>query len=139
MSIEISKVERAHMGDVVGMLYRNMSNFMPKEDELDDIWMSFSTQNNVHSIIALIDGTIVGYGSIVIETKIRGGRMGHIEDIVSHEKYRNKGIGRAIMDALSQIGKDKGCYKVALQCREHNVSFYEKCGYSVSGISMQKF
>jgi glucosamine-phosphate N-acetyltransferase len=139
MSIEIAKVERVHMGDVVGMLYRNISNFMPKENELDDIWASFSLQNNVHSIIALIDGIIVGYGSIVIETKIRGGRMGHIEDVVSHENYRHKGIGRTIIDSLFQIGKDEGCYKVALQCREYNGAFYEKCGFSVSGISMQKF
>lgn len=137
--ILILKVEREHMNDVVGMLHRNMSEFMPKENELDSIWKSFSNQENVHSVVAKIDGKTVGYGSLVIETKIRGGKMGHVEDIVSHEDYRYQGIGREVIDALFQIAKNEGCYKVALQCKEHNVSFYEKCGYSVSGTAMQQF
>jgi glucosamine-phosphate N-acetyltransferase len=139
MSIEISKIERIHMNDVVAMLHRNLSEFMPQEVEINAIWNSFTIQNNVQSIVALIDGIVVGYGSIVIETKIRGGKMGHVEDIVSHEGHRNKGIGRVIVDSLFQIGKNEGCYKIALQCKEHNIAFYEKCGYSVSGISMQQF
>ena len=42
----------------------------------------------------------MGYGSIVIETKIRGGKMGHVEDIVSHSLFRKKGIGKAVVDSI---------------------------------------
>lgn len=139
MSIEISRINREHMKDVIEMLHRNMSEFMPPLEEHDKIWQSFSSQTNVHSFVALMDRVVVGYGVVVIETKIRGGKMGHIEDIVSHKKYRHKGIGSSIVNHLLKIAKEEGCYKVALQCKEHNVSFYEKCGYSISGISMQQF
>ena len=46
---------------------------------------------------------------------------------------------KAVVDALFNIAKANGCYKIALQCRAHNVEFYEKCGYEVSGIALQKF
>ena len=63
--------------------------------------------------------------------------MGHIEDIVSHSLFREKGIGKAVVDALFNIAKENGCYKVALQCKEHIVGFYKKCGYEVTGKAMQ--
>ena len=103
------------------------------------IWNSFCQQSNVQSLVAVIDSQIVGYGSIVIEAKIRGGKMGHIEDIVSHSLFRKKGIGKAIVNALFDVAKVNGCYKVALQCKEHHVKFYEKCGYELSGLAMQMF
>ena len=65
--------------------------------------------------------------------------MGHIEDIVSHPNYRKKGLGKFIVDGLFDVAKANGCYKVALQCREHNVKFYEKCNYELSGVAMQRF
>jgi hypothetical protein len=41
--------------------------------------------------------------------------------------------------ALFDIAKAYGCYKVSLKCKEHNVKFYEECGYEVSGLAMQVF
>lgn len=82
---------------------------------------------------------MVGYGSVVIEEKIRGGKIGHIEDVVSHSLFRKQGLARAVVGALFNIAKANGCYKIALQCKEHNVGFYEKCGFEVSGVAMQIF
>ena len=86
-----------------------------------------------------LDKKIVGYGLILIATNIRGGKIGHIEDIVSHSNYKNKSIGRIIVNSLFDIAKEEGCYKVVLQCKEHNVVFYEKCNYEQSGVAMQRF
>ena len=137
-NISIRAVVQSDM-DAVIELIQSMSEFKPSKSEYLPIWNSFCQQTNVHSLVAVIDNQIVGYGSIVVETKIRGGKMGHIEDIVSHSLFRKKGIGKAIVDALFDVAKVNGCYKVALQCKEYNVKFYEKCGYEVSGLVMQIF
>ena len=137
-NIEIRTVERGDLKAVIDLL-QSMSEFKPLKSNLLPIWNSVSKQSNVHSLVAVVDEQIVGYGSIVIETKIRGGKMGHVEDIVSHSLFRKKGIGKAVVDALFNIAKANGCYKIALQCRAHNVEFYEKCGYEVSGIALQRF
>ena len=137
-ALKIRKLNKNDMSDVIELL-QSMSEFRPPESEYSQIWNEFDSQNNVHSIVALTNKKVIGYGSIIIETKIRGGKMGHIEDIVSHIDFRKKGIGKSIIDELFEIAKKEGCYKVALQCKEHNVSFYEKNSYVLNGISMQRF
>jgi len=137
-NVSIREVLQSDMDAVVELL-QSMSEFKPSKSEYLPIWNSFCQQSNVHSLVAVIDTQIVGYGSIIIETKIRGGKMGHIEDIVSHSLFRKKGIGKVIVDGLFDIAKVNGCYKVALQCKENNVKFYEKFGYEVSGLAMQTF
>ena len=137
-NILIRAVKKNDMDAVVELL-QLISEFKPSKSDFLSIWNSFCDQSQVHSLVAVMDNQIVGYGSIVIETKIRGGKMGHIEDIVSHSLFRKKGIGKAVVDALFNIAKENGCYKVALQCKEHNIKFYENCNYEQSGVAMQVF
>jgi len=133
----LRKIDKKDIPFVIDLL-QSISKFKPREDDYLKIWEEFSKQHNVHSIVALINKKVVGYGSIVIETKIRGGRMGHVEDIVCGEDYKNKGIGRAIVNHLFDIAKINNCYKVSIQCKEHNILFYEKCDYIKSGVAMQR-
>ena len=137
-NISIRAVMQSDMDAVIELL-QSISEFKPSKSDFLTIWNSFCEQANVHSLVAVMNSQIVGYGSIVIETKIRGGKTGHIEDIVSHPLLQKKGIGKAVVDALLSVAKDNGCYKVALQCKEHNINFYKKCGYEVSGVAMQIF
>jgi glucosamine-phosphate N-acetyltransferase len=136
--IRIEKTKREHMEAVLELL-QHLSTFMPPNDLRDAIWESFIIQTNVYSIVALLKSEVVGYGAIVIEEKIRGGKMGHIEDIVSHPDYRGLGIGKRIVSSLSDFAKKEGCYKIALQCKAGNIVFYEKCGCEISGVAMQHF
>jgi glucosamine-phosphate N-acetyltransferase len=41
-----------------------------------------------------------------------------------------------LIDALVRVAKQQGCYKVILDCTEHNVLFYEKCGLSRKEVQM---
>ena len=121
----IRKINKSDMLEVIELL-QSMSEFKPSKEECSEIWVKFDNQPNVYALVAVQNDKIIGYGSILIETKIRGGRMGHIEDIVSHKDFRKKGIGKAIVDGLFEIAKKKKCYNVSLQCKEHNIPFYEK-------------
>lgn len=91
------------------------------------------------AIVAEAEGLPVGYGVVLIEQKIRGGKVGHLEDIVTHPQHRGRGLGRELVEALAEEAFNLGCYKVALHCQPHNVAFYEKCGFLGSGNSMQRF
>ena len=135
-NISIRGVVQSDMDAVIELL-QSISEFIPSKSSYLPIWNNFSEQTNVHSLVAILENQIVGYGSIVIERKIRGGKAGHIEDIVSHSLFRKKGIGRAILDALFDIAKLNDCYKVSLQCKEYNIEFYEKFGFHVDGVAMK--
>lgn len=77
------------------------------------------------------DGRVLATGSVIIEEKfIRGGRpCAHIEDIVVDKRERGKRLGMRIIAYLVDFSKQRGCYKVSLDCTDSNSSFYEKCGF----------
>ncbi|MBZ1350126.1 GNAT family N-acetyltransferase [Alcaligenaceae bacterium LF4-65] len=134
----IEPLNYQHLEQVI-LLLQNVSTYLPPVRCHNEIWTAFQSQSNVHSVVAIKGDIVIGYGSIIIELKIRGGKMGHIEDIVSHPNQRNKGIGKMIVSALYDIARSKSCYKVSLQCQQHNISFYEKCDFKLSGTTMQRF
>ncbi|TPX38332.1 hypothetical protein SmJEL517_g00328 [Synchytrium microbalum] len=86
----------------------------------------------------LATGNIVGSGTVFIERKfLHGcGKAAHIEDVVVSSSMRGKSLGKHIIETLKNISKESGCYKVILDCAEHNVAFYEKCGFSMKGSQM---
>lgn len=84
---------------------------------------------------------IVATGSILIEHKFlrNCGKVGHIEDVVVDESVRGQHLGQRIIEFLTNFAKDKGCYKVILDCSAGNASFYEKCGYKKKEIQMARY
>ena len=101
----------------------------------------FPRLSDTYKIIVIEDrakGKIIGAGSLIVEMKfIRDlGLAGHIEDIVVDKTYRGKNLGKKVIDTLKSLAVANGCYKVILDCEEHNVKFYEKCGFFVKGVEM---
>ena len=122
---------------VIGLL-KLISDFVPGESEYEKIWKEYSEQNNVFGVVAELDGKVVGYGSIFIETKIRGGRVGHVEDIVCSSDKQRQGIGSEILDKLFEISKKENCYRCSLVCQSQNKIFYNLNHYEDDGLSSMK-
>jgi glucosamine-phosphate N-acetyltransferase len=83
------------------------------------------------------DYLVVGYGKVIVDRKREGRPAGLIEDIWVHENYRKTGIGKNIMENLIELAKKRDCYKVVLICAEHNIGFYEKCGFHLHQHGMR--
>lgn len=85
------------------------------------------------------DKVMVAMGTIFIEHKLihNCSCVGHIEDIVVHEKYRNMNFGKFLIDYLVNIAKERQTYKVILNCSEENMRFYQKCGFHKSNLEMR--
>ena len=95
-----------------------------------------------HRIIVIeYNNKIIASGTLLIENKFihKMGKIGHIEDIVTDKDYRNKGLGRKIIENLLNISHQVNCYKVILNCNEENVGFYEKNGFLKKEIEMVKY
>ena len=104
---------------------------------------SFASQmSKVNSEVYVIrqDDKVIATAALLIEHKFihGGGSIGHIEDVVVDRNYRGNGLGRIIIDYLTARAEEKGCYKVILDCGEHNVPFYKNCGFTQNGVEMRK-
>ncbi|NND36739.1 MAG: GNAT family N-acetyltransferase [Rhodobacteraceae bacterium] len=85
-------------------------------DELDPV---------ARHVLAFVDGQAVGTGRITSEGRI--GRMAVLAD------FRGLGVGRAILDALIEIGVADGASRLFLSAQCHAIPFYEKAGFVAQG------
>jgi glucosamine-phosphate N-acetyltransferase len=94
-------------------------------------WLRRRNDSYFTIVIENDHGRIVGVGSLLIEAKFihSCALAGHIEDIAVAKSEQGKKLGIKIIHCLMDISERVGCYKTTLVCADHNVPFYEKCGF----------
>lgn len=60
---------------------------------------------------------------------------GQIRYMAVNPKYKNKGLGSAILQSLEQAAADANIKSLFLHARENAVAFYEKHGYKIEKAS----
>ena len=85
--------------------------------------------------------TLCATATLVVENKfIHGcGRVGHLEDVVVRSGLRGHGIGRNVVQLIVTEALRSGCYKVLVDCEQHNVPFYLKCGFQIKDAQMAAY
>jgi glucosamine-phosphate N-acetyltransferase len=85
------------------------------------------------------DDQVIGSTTLLIEQKFihNGGKVGHIEDVTTSRNYEGKGVGSGLVRTAVDFAKEKGCYKVILDCSEKNIQFYRRMGFKEHEISMR--
>ncbi len=74
---------------------------------------------------------MVAAGTLLIQLNLSHNARpyGHLENVITHRDFRGNGFGGQIVKHLTEIARERDCYKVVLNCKGKNVPFYEKCGY----------
>ena len=82
---------------------------------------------------------VIGTATLLIEQKFihNGGKVGHIEDVATRKGYEGRGIGKEIIKKLITISRERGCYKVILDCDEKVSKFYEKIGFKKKAVMLR--
>ena len=94
---------------------------------------------NNHNIYLYFENEkIVGAITLIIEQKIihSGGKVGHIEDFVVLEGYRNKGLGTLLYNYVKNLCIQNKCYKMILDCDQSLENYYIKKGFKKKGSYM---
>ena len=110
----------------------------PKSFTYDEFINIFTKINDSLTLVIEENNIIIATGKLLIEQKFHNNfsKMGHVEDVVVLEEYRGKGFGNILMKKLIEIGKEKGCYKIVLNCNQENVEYYKKLGFIEKGTEM---
>ena len=95
--------------------------------------------------VAKIGGEIVGYAAVNIRTAEGIGRVRRkvmlLEELCVDENFRRQGFGTQIVTDVHALALAFGCTDLQLGVYPQNdegVSFYQKMGFFISSISMQK-
>jgi glucosamine-phosphate N-acetyltransferase len=138
-SFKIEPIKKKNLKNVYKILNDNLSNFNPKKKQYDKLWIDYKKNKKLFSVIGVLNNEIIGQGSIVINSTIRGGKIGYIEDIVIKKNFRSLGYGSKIVSELKKISKKKKCYKIIIQTKDNNIAFYKKNQFTNRSRSMIAF
>ena len=122
--------------DSVLKLLQEISSYEP--DDKIKIKQKFCNNDNSYSIVAKKGEQIIGFGSVFIFERIRGGKCALLEDIIVDKSFRNLKVGSLIVNTLVEYAISKKCFKVVLETSSKSFSFYEKLKFKKNGISMRR-
>ncbi|MCC7409696.1 MAG: GNAT family N-acetyltransferase [Phycisphaeraceae bacterium] len=88
-----------------------------------------------HSLCIILDvgGAAVGVAFCCVRTSLSAGRKMVIDDLVVDARYRNRGLGRALIQHLTRLAREQGLDCIELCCsidKPELHTFYERLGFS---------
>ena len=106
-----------------------------KTPEVLTLWNNILADKNHHIVVAEEDGQIVSSCVCVIVPNLTHAQRPYalIENVVTDEKHRKKGLATACLDYARALAEKENCYKMMLLTgskEEATLNFYRKAGYN---------
>lgn len=110
------------------------NSFRGRDDETTLLWDRILKDEDHHIVVAEEDGRIVSSCVCVIIPNLTHGQQPYafIENVITDEEYRNRGLATACLDYARDIAVRENCYKMMLLTgsrEESTLRFYERAGY----------
>ena len=95
--------------------------------------------------VAKLNGVVAGFVLLKIKTYDSPGHVGRtvmvVDEICVEKALRGHGIGTRMMEEVHALARAFGCTDLQLGVYPQNddaVSFYQKCGFTIRSIDMQR-
>ncbi|MEM6997963.1 MAG: GNAT family N-acetyltransferase [Patescibacteria group bacterium] len=87
-------------------------------------------------IVAREDDELAGVLYVVFEFGVA-----RIKEIMVNPNYRNKGIGKQLLDKVEEIASEYKCHKLWLETTEtgNSIRLYKRCGYEIEARLKKHF
>lgn len=125
--------------DLPGLLelYRQLTPDDPplEPERAHAIWERIEANDDLRYFVAVHGQEVVSSCNIAIVPNLtrNGASWAIIENVVTDNAYRRRGIGKRLMEMAIEFAKSRGCYKVCLlsnSTRAGAHKFYEELGFS---------
>jgi glucosamine-phosphate N-acetyltransferase len=118
-------------------LLQDVSAYRPDPAEVTKLGQSFASQGDSYACVAVHGERLVGFGSLFVMNRVRGGRSAIIEDMVVLTDMRGQGVGRLMLNDLLAQARARGCFKVTLESSEMGKGFYKLARFEEGGRVMK--
>jgi len=109
---------------------------MPEIDNrIRKLWEKILIDKDHHIVVGIADEKIVSSCVLVVIQNLTYGQKPYalIENVITHEDYRNRGYATQVLDFAKDIAIGNECYKIMLLTgskKENTLAFYENAGYN---------
>ena len=90
-------------------------------------------------LVASEGGEVTGAAQLALATRQNGLHRAEVQKVIVHTRARNRGVARALMDALEEAARAEGRTLLVLDTEEGCPAerLYERCGYTRVGVIPQ--
>lgn len=109
--------------------------FPEKDKSIYDLWKRILADSNHHIIVAEEEDRIVSSCVCIIVPNLTHSQRPYalIENVITDEAYRKKGLASACLNYAREIAGKENCYKIMLLTgskQDSTLNFYEQAGYN---------
>ena len=129
--MNISILKPSDVNDKLSKQVKGLFNQLNSEITQKNLSEIFNPKNEIVFAYCMNDEELVGMALMSTYTVISGYK-GWVEDVVVHNNYRGKGLGRKLMNKLLEEGKNKGLSEILLfsnKKREAAISLYKSLNF----------
>ena len=116
---------------------------MPEELFPEELYAELVKNRELY--VAKLDGAVIGFALLKMRVSEGVGKVTRkimlIDQVCVDEALRNHGIGTQMMEEVRILARAFGCTDLQLGVYPQNdaaVSFYQKCGFMIRSIDMQR-
>lgn len=136
--MKITKLEKytPETADQIRKLLIQLSRSGKDRGEIPKEWFEELITSPYHDMLVAIDDNnqIIGITTLSIHMGPIIRKNAYLEDFVTDQTVRGKGIGSALWDAMLDWAKEKGCNNLEFTCgngREASQQFYKNHGATI--------
>lgn len=122
--------------------YAVMSQLRPHVAEHDYLGLIREMEGQSGRLIAAMEGSsVIGCAFFRQETRLFTGPLFYVDDLVTDENTRSKGVGHALLAWVEREAKAKGIKTVALDSGVHRGQghkFYFREGFTITSFNFKK-
>lgn len=147
--MELSIVtEHSEIKKYIGLLYSELfgREAIPSEDVFNNIFTQMEAPGNNHEAYCLKENneTIAFFTLGESFSIFAHGNYGIINELWVNDKFRSKGVGKAVINEILKIGAERNWKRIDVSAPpdekwDRTVNFYQKNGFTLTGRKLKVY